>query len=88
MSIDYIVELIDEEESLASTINTEHSSFEGSEDQRSFKLHQENIMKLKKCFLKYTTMQTALRQIRSTASFSHTSANKIADIAHEALTNS
>ena len=80
MSIDYIVELIEEEEGMAATINTEHPNFEGSDDQRCFRLHQENIMKLKKCFNKYTTMQTALRNIRSIGYGS------ISDIANIALT--
>ena len=80
MSIDYIVELIEEEEKMVETINTEHPDFEGSDDQRCFRLHQENIMKLKKCFNKYTTMQTALRNIRGVAPTS------IGDIAQIALT--
>ena len=80
MSIDYIVELIEEEEAMAATINTEHPNFEGSDDQHCFRLHQENIMKLKKCFNKYTTMQTALRTIRGVAPIG------IGDIAQIALT--
>tara|TARA_B110000196_G_C20897489_1_gene544336 strand:- start:103 stop:348 length:246 start_codon:yes stop_codon:yes gene_type:complete len=80
MSIDYIVELIEEEEAMAATINTGSPDFEGSDDQRCFRLHQENIIKLKKCFNKYTKMQTALRNIRSVAPTS------IGDIAQIALT--
>ena len=85
MSIDYIVELIEEEEAMSATINTDSPNFEGSDDQRCFRLHQENIMKLKKCFLKYTTMQTALRQIQTSAMCTHKT-DSLAQIARIALT--
>lgn len=79
MSIDYIVKLIEEEELMANTINTEHENYKGSSEEECFKLHQENIMKLKVVFNKYTTQRTALRQIRLIGPSS------IADIANIAL---
>tara|TARA_R110002153_G_scaffold173631_3_gene326432 strand:- start:5395 stop:5640 length:246 start_codon:yes stop_codon:yes gene_type:complete len=80
MPINKVVELIEELELMVGTINTDHKDYEGGIEEMCFKEHQKNIMELKAVFFKYTTMQTALRQIRSVAPSS------IADIAKIALT--
>lgn len=85
MTLDPIVKLINEEEAMSDTINTDHKDFVGSEDERCFKLHQANIMDLKKIYGEYTTMRTALRQIRDTACISGDSFNSIAVMAQTAL---
>ena len=86
MPINKIVELIDELENMVDTINTDHKDYEGSIEELCFKEHQKNIMELKSVFLKYTTMQTALRQIRDTAMVSGSKFNSIENIARIALT--
>lgn len=85
MPINKIVELIEELEEMAGTINTDHENYKGGIEELCFKEHQKNIMELKAVFLKYTTMQTALRQIRNTASISGSPFNSISDIAQIAL---
>tara|TARA_R110000764_G_scaffold30687_1_gene70953 strand:+ start:19065 stop:19310 length:246 start_codon:yes stop_codon:yes gene_type:complete len=80
MSINKIVELIKELELMVGTINTDHENYEGSIEEMCFKEHQKNIIELKAVFNKYTTMQTALRNIRSIGYGS------ISDIANIALT--
>jgi len=80
MAINKIVELIEELELMAVTINTDHENYEGSIEEMCFKEHQKNIIELKAVFNKYTTMQTALRNIRVIAP------SNIADIAQIALT--
>ena len=87
MPITAVVELIDELELMVGTINTDHKDYEGSIEELCFKEHQANIMKLKKCFLKYTTMQTALRQIKDCAAISGSPFNSVFNIARIALDN-
>lgn len=80
MSIDYILELIEEEEVMALTINTDSANFKGSDEERCFKMHQQNIMKLKSAVNKFKRYETALKQIQAVAVV------KVADIAYQALT--
>ncbi|MBB6544797.1 hypothetical protein [Thalassotalea piscium] len=44
----FIQGLLNDEEAMALTINTEHKNFVGSDDERSFKSHQHNIMQFKR----------------------------------------
>ena len=40
----FIQDLLNDEEAMANTINTEHKNFKGSDEERCFKMHQHNIM--------------------------------------------
>mgnify|MGYP007055198799 CR=1 FL=1 len=78
--LDYILELTAEEEMMADTINTEHKNYKDSDEEKCFKRHQKNIVKLKSLFRTVKSYQSYFRQIRGISKD-----KKVADLAHEAL---
>lgn len=46
--LQFLQKLIDAEEFMADTINTEHPNYEGSEEQSAYRTHQHNIVMLEK----------------------------------------
>jgi len=80
IELDYILELTENEELMSHTINTEHENYKGSDEERCFKEHQQNIVKLKSLFRNVKGYQSYLRQIRSISK-----CKKAADLAHDAL---
>lgn len=80
IELDYILELTKEEELMASTINTDHENYKGSDEEGCFKNHQQNIVKLKSIFRHVKGYQSYFRQIRGISKDA-----KVAYLANEAL---